>query len=123
MLNKLKEVFEMIDADKSGTIDKGEIMDTFAKINGRTSRGITVFMHMDIEKEGGVTMDEFKQFWTHVLNTGTSEQSIMNELNSITEVTNFADELQRLSRQPNDISNNLAKKARETKSAPSETYE
>ena len=123
MLAKLEEVFNLIDADKSGTIDKDEIMDTFARINGRTSRGITVFMHMDIEKEGGVTMDEFKQFWTHVLNTGTSEQSIMNELNSITEVTNFADELQRLSRQQSDFSNNLAKKVRETRSAPSETYE
>ena len=47
----------------------------------------------------------------------------MNELNSITEVSNFADELQRLSRQQNNVSNNLAKKVKETKSAPSETYE
>ena len=75
----------MIDADNSGTIDKTEIMDTFAKVNGRSSRGITVFMHMDIEKEGGVSKEEFRQFWTHVLNSGTSEQSIMTELKNITD--------------------------------------
>eukprot|EP00354_Favella_ehrenbergii_P005553 CAMPEP_0170462822 /NCGR_PEP_ID=MMETSP0123-20130129/8174_1 /TAXON_ID=182087 /ORGANISM="Favella ehrenbergii, Strain Fehren 1" /LENGTH=46 /DNA_ID= /DNA_START= /DNA_END= /DNA_ORIENTATION= len=46
---------------------------------------------MDIQKAGGVTKAEFKQFWAEVLNSGTSEQSIMTELESLTDQTTFTE--------------------------------
>jgi hypothetical protein len=62
---KLKEMFQVLDADGSGTLDKGEVK-KMAKLMGDNLRPEALrsaFEQMDKLNQGEVTFEQFKKWW------------------------------------------------------------
>ena len=68
---KLGEMFERMDTNKDGTVDKSEAIafwgKNFAKINAGA-----MFNEVDMDKNGEMTKDEWLAFWQNVLSHGYS---------------------------------------------------
>ena len=79
-MQKVQELFQLIDYDKSNGLIKQETLqfwaDSFPKINTKA-----IFSHVDYNRDGEIKFgDEWLRFWTKVYNSGYSEDEIINEI-------------------------------------------
>ena len=79
-MQKVQELFQLIDYDKSKGLIKQETLqfwaDAFPKINTKE-----IFSHVDYNRDGEIKFgDEWLRFWTKVYNSGYSEDEIINEI-------------------------------------------
>ncbi len=68
-LDKLKSLFDRFDRDKSGTIEAselGKLLEAFA--SGTGERVLSALARLDTEDPDRVTWDEFRIWWTDVVN-------------------------------------------------------
>ena len=68
----MQTIFEAFDQDKDGFIDKSEI-EVISKELGHplTKQKIDkIFKKMDINKDGKLSFDEFKEWWIHGKSNG-----------------------------------------------------
>ncbi|CAD8128148.1 unnamed protein product [Paramecium sonneborni] len=76
---KALEIFQKIDVNNSGSIDKDETQKfwktNFAKVNTHA-----LFNAVDFDKSGQITEDEWMAFWEIVKKSGYSDKEIFEEL-------------------------------------------
>lgn len=80
----LEEIFNMIDTDGDGTLDRNEILVCFEKANGRTSKALKYFTSMDENRDGNIKKAEYMAFWESLANRVTEDQ-IKVELQTLEE--------------------------------------
>jgi Ca2+-binding EF-hand superfamily protein len=91
---KLRELFDGIDEDNSGAIDKGEFAKLSAKLGDKlksfwSSRPLDVaFSELDVDGDGTVTFDEFRAWWwkkdavrekDHLVKTGKKLETLVKK--------------------------------------------
>jgi Ca2+-binding EF-hand superfamily protein len=76
---KARAIFQRIDVNKSGSIDKNETLkfwtSNFAKLNSEA-----LFNAVDFDKSGQITEDEWLAFWEIVKKSGHSDKEINEEV-------------------------------------------
>ena len=76
------QLFNMIDIDGSGTIDREETMDVwksnFAKVNTKE-----LFNQVDKNDDGSIQIEEWIAFWTEVYSCGYTEDELNFELENL----------------------------------------
>ena len=82
LFEKVDQLFKLIDADDSKTIDREETLkfwsSNFAKINSTV-----LFDQVDTNGDGEIQYDEWIDFWRIVYDSGYSEDEISDELENI----------------------------------------
>ena len=82
LFEKVDQLFKLIDADDSKTIDREETLkfwsSNFAKINSTV-----LFDQVDTNGDGEIQYDEWIDFWRIVYDSGYSEDEITDELENI----------------------------------------
>ena len=73
---KLRNIFFRFDLDGSGRIEKDEIMTKFANAPQEGAQVSRLFAQMDKDKDGGIDIEEFMQFWRGVRAQNKSVESI-----------------------------------------------
>ena len=75
----------MVDADGNGVIDRDEVLALFKNANGRGSEALKYFSSMDMDNSGQISMEEYSQFWKHVIQSGVQEKAVQAELQALLE--------------------------------------
>ena len=70
------QIFQMVDADNNGVIDKDEVLSLFKNANGRGSGALKYFQSMDMDNSGQINMEEYTQFWRQVIHSGVPEKAV-----------------------------------------------
>ena len=91
------QIFQMVDADGNGVIDKNEVLDLFKNANGRGSGALKYFASMDVDNNGQVNMEEYLQFWKQVIRSGVAEKAIQAELQALVERCQLLVQIRRIS--------------------------
>ena len=73
------KLFELIDTDKSKTIDKDETLKFWSK-NFPKLNSNELFDQVDKNNDGAIQLEEWIEFWTIVMNSGYSEEEIGSEV-------------------------------------------
>ena len=79
---RVEEVFRIFDVDDSKAIDKNEAVNHWKGAFGKISAK-EFFNTVDVNNDGEVSLDEFRQFWRVVKASGHSEDEILEELKRI----------------------------------------
>ena len=79
LTKKVEEVFGIFDVDGSNAIDKEEAVNHWKGAFGKISAK-QFFNTVDVNHDGEISLEEFKQFWRVVKQAGHSEEEIMEEL-------------------------------------------
>ena len=87
---KLTLMFEKMDDDKNGTVDRAEAIKfwgkNFAKVNATA-----MFNEVDVDKDGSLTLPEWKEFWRYVLKHDYTAEDVLEEVNSMLEGGSWVD--------------------------------
>mmetsp|Transcript_28456 Transcript_28456/g.32543 ORF Transcript_28456/g.32543 Transcript_28456/m.32543 type:complete len:118 (-) Transcript_28456:44-397(-) len=78
----IKQIFEEIDKDNSGSIDKKEAINYWDSNFGKISAS-AFFENVDINNDGYVEYEEFVDFWKLVKHVGHTDEEIMEELQNL----------------------------------------
>ena len=77
---KLNEVFEILDIDKSDTLERHEVSNRFQSVDGKSNEADRFFRAIDTDQSGEISRDEFMVFWANVRLSGASEDRVMRQL-------------------------------------------
>jgi len=88
--DRLRELFEKMDADGSNAVTRGKADEFFKGAFGNISTD-AMFNEVDTDKSGAITPDEFVEFWTQVRSSGYDEASILEEVEEIMEGATWVD--------------------------------
>ena len=81
--DKVIELFNSIDTDSSGSIEKKEAKEYWKK-NLSQVNTIALFDQVDVDHDGHIELPEWIQYWTDVFMQGKhSEEQLIGELQSI----------------------------------------
>jgi len=87
---QLTLMFEKMDVDKNGKIDRQEAIKfwgkNFAKVNANA-----MFNEVDVDKDGELTLNEWKDFWRNVLKHDYKAEDVLEEVNSMLEGGSWVD--------------------------------
>jgi len=87
---KLVKMFEKMDTDKNGSIDRAEAIKfwgkNFAKVNANA-----MFNEVDVDKDGSLTLAEWKEFWQNVLKHDYTADEVCEEIDSMMDGGSWVD--------------------------------
>eukprot|EP00747_Dinoflagellata_sp_TGD_P168522 gnl/TRDRNA2_/TRDRNA2_195085_c0_seq1.p2 gnl/TRDRNA2_/TRDRNA2_195085_c0~~gnl/TRDRNA2_/TRDRNA2_195085_c0_seq1.p2 ORF type:complete len:126 (-),score=35.33 gnl/TRDRNA2_/TRDRNA2_195085_c0_seq1:103-480(-) len=81
-VDKLKQLFDKIDADGSGQVTKTEALQYWSSKFGKASVD-QMFGQTDEDQGQTISMDEFMKYWQQVKKAGYSEQEIREEVQAM----------------------------------------
>ena len=74
---KLEDLFNELDTDCSGTLEKDEVIAKFQTSKGQTNEAEKFFKAIDADQSGVITRKEFEDFWAQVRNAGAPEDKVI----------------------------------------------
>ena len=87
---KLTTMFQRMDNDKSGNVDRAEAIafwgKNFAKVNANA-----MFNEVDVDKNGEVSLEEWLQFWQNVLMHKYTPEEVEEEVDNMLEGGSWVD--------------------------------
>ena len=74
--DKAMLVFDMLDLDNSGDLERSEVLDIFAESKNKGENVAELFDNMDCDNNGIVDRQEFLAFWEDLMESGVPEEQI-----------------------------------------------